>query len=88
MDFDDLPIKPPSGTPPKGRRRRPRFLEDPPDVVRYLPWPAWLMIFWWVPVLIWHGLTVLYETNIKPRMEERNGAEVQMGDRPRRVVGR
>lgn len=89
MDFDDLPMRSPSGMPSKGRRRRPRiFLGDPPDVIRYTPWPVWVMIFWWVPVLIWHGLTVLYETNIKPRMEEPNGAEVQMGRRPRRVVDR
>lgn len=73
--------------PSKSRRRRQQILENLPDVVRYLPWPAWLIIFWWVPVLMWQGLTALYE-NVKPRMEERNGAEVQVGDRPRRVVDR
>lgn len=93
MDFDDLERSsmPPSrpSMPSQRPGRKSRFGSDPPDVIRYTPWIVWIMAGGWIPLLLLVlGTKYLINNYVIPRLEGKNAAEVQVGDRPRRVMDR
>ena len=94
MDWEEIerPSMPQSrpSMPQQRPGRRSRFGSDPPDVIRYTPWIVWIMAGGWIALLLLVlGTKHLINNYVIPRLEGRkNAADVQVGDRPRRVMDR